>query len=260
MARSSDVASRAESPQSGRHRRSPQWLFALAIPLCAVAPWLIPWPWQNDVAPAVSDPSAYIRQARAEQDPDRLGQHADALPSAAVIKALTKQLANPAGQGYDTPVSAKAAANVQTKPGKYQKIGRIRIPRIGLDVTYGEGVYAKALDHGPGHWPGTPLPGRYGTAVLSGHRNTHTRPFKYLNVLRPGDKVVTSVGKEKSMTFRVVDTTIVPEAKYPAFVLKAAKNPASRNLTMFACHPEGNPIFRIVIRATMDPPPGQGTR
>lgn len=229
----------------------PTRLFALLIPVCAVAPWLVTWtlPDQNQV-PA-GDPSAIIKQAVTAQGPKR---RTKSVPSASVIAALSKDLADPAGQGYDRPVSAKAAAAVSTTPGKYQTLGRIKIPRMGLDVTYGEGVYASALDRGPGQWPGTPLPGAPGTSVLSGHRNTHTAPFQRLNWLQPGDKITVSVGKQNPVTFRVVDTTIVPEAKYPAFVLQPAKDPKSRNITLFACHPAGNPVNRIVVRATVANP------
>jgi len=221
----------------------------MLVPVCALAPWLASWGGLGAGQEASSDPSAVIRQATSVQEPE---VRRAAMPSGAAVQALTKQLADPAGQGYDKPVSAKAAAAVRTTPGKYQRVGHLRIPRIGLDVSYGEGVHASVLDHGPGHWPGTPLPGAPGTAVLSGHRNTHTAPFLYLNLLRPGDKIIASVGKGKPVTFRVSDTTIVPEAKYPSFVLKPAKNPESRNITLFACHPAGNPVFRIVVRATTD--------
>jgi len=259
MAKSTPADSGPDLPGPARGKRFPPALLALVIPLCAIGPWLIPWPWQDDVAVTTSDPSAYIRQARAGQNSVRPNGAPDSLPSDEDVQALAKQLANAGGRGYDTPVSAAAAAHVKTKPGPYQKLGRVRIPRTGLDVTYGEGVHPKALDRGPGHWPGTPLPGDRGTAVLSGHRNTHTRPFKYLNLLRPGDKIITSVGAEKPVTFRVIDTTIVPEATYSAFVLKPAKDPAAHNLTLFACHPEGNPTFRIVIRGTSDAPTSRGT-
>jgi len=235
--------------RSTRSRRVPAWVFALLIPVCAVAPWVVSW--QAPVADPSADPSAVISQAVAAQGPEKRTHRA---PSAAVVRALGKDLADPAGQGYDKPVSAKQAAAVLTTPGKYQAVGRIQIPRIGLDVAYGEGVHESVLDRGPGHWPGTALPGDAGTAVLSGHRNTHTAPFKELDVLEPGDKIRVSVGQGKSTTFRVVDTTIVPEAKYPAFVLKPAKNPESRNLTVFACHPEGHPIYRIVVRASTTGP------
>ncbi|WP_375431860.1 class E sortase [uncultured Friedmanniella sp.] len=230
---------------SAAPRRFRQWWWALLIPVCAVAPWFVSW--HGPVANPSADPSAIIKQAVAAQP---RAQRKAPVPSPAAVAALSKELADPAGQGYDTPVSAKAAAAVRTTPGKYQKVGRIRIPRIGLNVSYGEGVYAKALDHGPGHWPGTPLPGEAGTSVLSGHRNTHTQPFKYLNLLEPGDKIVVSVGQHRAVTFRVRDTTIVREAKYPAFVLKPGKDPDARLLTLFACHPEGNPVYRIVVRAS----------
>lgn len=223
----------------------------MLIPVCALAPWLVTWSVQQPAAAPSADPSAVIRQATAGQDP---AARRAAIPSEAAVQALSKQLADPAGQGYDKPVSAKAAAAVRTTPGAYQRVGHITIPRIGLDVSFGEGVHAAVLDRGPGHWPGTPLPGEVGTTVLSGHRNTHTAPFRFLNLLQRGDKITTSVGKHDPVTFRVVDTTIVPEADYPAFVLKPAKDPESRNLTLFACHPAGNPVFRIVVRATVDDP------
>jgi sortase A len=229
-------------------RRPPQWLFALLIPVCAIAPWLLASTAVEPVAAPTSDPSTVIRQAVRAQK--AAGRPAKRLPSAEAVKVLAAELADPAGQGYDRPVSAKAAAAVQTKPGKYQTLGRIRIPRMKLDAFFGEGVYAAALDRGPGHWPGTPLPGAVGTSVLSGHRNTHTAPFRYLHLLKRGDKIIVTVGKGKAVTFHVLDTSIVPEAKYPAFVLKPAQDPASHNLTMFACHPAGNPVNRIVVRAT----------
>ncbi len=222
------------------------WACAALIPVCAVAPWLVRGASPAPDQLAAGDPSAIISRAVSAQGPTK----GDTVPSAAVVAALTKDLANPAGQGYDRPVSAKAAAAVRTTPGKYQSVGRLKIPRMGLDVAYGEGVYAAALDRGPGHWPGTPLPGAAGTSVLSGHRNTHTAPFRYLDLLKPGDKITVTVNKKDSVTYRVVDTTIVPEAKYPAFVLRPAKDPESRNLTLFACHPAGNPVFRIVVRAS----------
>ena len=220
--------------------------------MCAVAPWVVSW--QAPVADPSADPSAVIERAVAAQGPERT----DEAPSPAVVRALGRELADPAGQGYDKPVSAKQASAVLTTPGKYQKVGRIQIPKIGLDAAYGEGVHEPVLDRGPGHWPGTALPGDAGTAVLSGHRNTHTAPFKELDALEPGDKILVSVGKAKPTTFRVIDTTIVSEAKYPAFVLKPAKDPESRNLTMFACHPEGQPIYRIVVRASTTGPRSGG--
>jgi sortase A len=223
-------------------------MYALVIPLCAVGPWLVPWPWQHHDQVPTSDPSSIIVLSHSQAVTGRRPSLPDreAVPTDSSVRGV----AAAARAGYDVPVSAAAAAKVKTTPGPYQVLGHIAIPRIGLKVSFGEGVYATALDHGPGHWPGTPMPGQDGNSVLSGHRNTHTAPFKYLNLLRHGDKVTVTVKGEKATTFHVDHTTIVKEAKFKDFVLRQPKDPDARTITLFACHPEGNPIFRIVVHAT----------
>jgi LPXTG-site transpeptidase (sortase) family protein len=232
------------SPDRGRRRRI-RLAAVLVIGLCAIAPWLVPWPWQSTDASS-NTPSSVVEQPSpaGSADPVRQG------PTDQTVKDLVREVSETASGGYDLPVKASEVSGVRTTPGAYQQLGRLQIPRVGLDVSFGEGVFAKTLDKGPGHWPGTPMPGQPGNAVVSGHRNTHTQPFKQLDVLRPGDQIIASVGDRKSVTYRVVDTTIVPEAKYRDFVLRQPKDPKDRSITLFACHPEGNPIFRIVVRAT----------
>jgi sortase A len=247
-----DGASTTPTPPGKRSRKA-SWLFALLIPVCAIAPWAVPWPWQQ-VQAQTSSPSSFIEQAGRAQDEAKSKKDSAGTepPSLESVKKLRDDLAASAGEGYDLPVTAKELASVSTTPGRYQKLGRVTIPAIGLDVTFGEGVDPKTLEKGPGQWPGTPTPGDLGTAVLSGHRNTNTQPFKELDELKPGDKVVVTMTGKAPVTFRVIDTTIVPEAKYSEFVLKPAKDPTTRGLTLFACHPEGNPIFRIVVRTAVE--------
>ncbi len=248
-----ETATLAETPPKGRGRR---WLsrgtFLLVVCVCAVVPWLVPWPWQQpDVTPE-SDPSAIIHRAHSQRvtgraDSDSKGR----APTVESVRQVSTELAASKG-GYDQPVSAEAMSGVKTTPGQYQKLGRIEIPRIRLKVSFGEGVYAKTLAKGPGHWPGTPMPGQAGNSVLSGHRNTYTRPFQRLDALKKGDKIVVTTGKLQPVTYHVVKTTIVPEARYADFVLRQPKDSAARELTVFACHPAGNPIFRIVVQATAE--------
>lgn len=58
---------------------------------------------------------------------------------------------------------------------------RLKQSNVVLDATSGE-----ALAFGPGHLPGTPLPGERGTSVISAHRDTH---FAWLGDLQNGDLV-----------------------------------------------------------------------
>lgn len=232
---------------SGGGTRRRRLLALVVVPVCAVAPWFVHWPWQPDDGVASNDPASVIRQVESQRPPVSPKETAVPPPSSNSVKALQQQV-TAVGGSYDLPVPAEVSA-VKTTPGGYQKVGRIEIPSVGLDVAYGEGVYAKALESGPGHWPGTPLPGEAGNSVLSGHRNTHTQPFKELDRLKHGDKILVGVGKDDPVTFRVVNTTIIPEAKFKDFVLRQPADPRTRQVTLFACHPEGNPIFRIVVRA-----------
>jgi LPXTG-site transpeptidase (sortase) family protein len=243
------TSSTGAAPGERRNRSSRRWLAWVVVPVCAVGPWFVPWPWQGDAGVASSSPSSIISRATSQQPTPKTSASAPALPSSGAIDAVNRAVAGSSG-AYDLPVSADVAG-VKTTPGGYTSVGRIKIPSVGLDVPYGEGVYAKALEKGPGHWPGTPLPGEVGNSVLSGHRNTHTQPFKELDRLHHGDKIVVSVGKGDPTTFRVDNTTIVPEAKFKDFVLRQPADPQTRQITLFACHPEGNPIYRIVVRATV---------
>lgn len=223
---------------------------ALLVPVCALAPWLVPWPWQQQAAQPSSDPSSIIVLAHSRAVTGRTEKtRQQPAPNEASVRALAKQLAATAGNGYDMPVSPAAVARVKTTPGPYERLGRVAIPRVKLNVAFGEGVYAKTLEKGPGHWPGTPMPGQTGNAVLSGHRNTHTAPFSGLHLLRSGDRVVVTNNGHKAVTYRVKDTKIVPEAKYKDYVVRQPSRSDDRVLTLFACHPAGDPTFRIVVRA-----------
>lgn len=136
---------------------------------------------------------------------------------------------------------------------RYLPIGRLTIPEIDLDVAFRDGVHEDVLVEGPGHWPGTPLPGERGKAVLSGHRTTYTHPFGDLDLLELGDTVKAKVTGDRPVRFEVTNKTVVPESEYADFVLKQPSNPKIRSLTMFACHPKGFRTFRIVVQARAVP-------
>jgi sortase A len=60
--------------------------------------------------------------------------------------------------------------------------------------------------------------------------------------------IVTTAGGAP-VTYRVTETLIVPEAEYRDVVLAASTEPGARQLSLFACHPEGDRTHRIVVRA-----------
>lgn len=125
------------------------------------------------------------------------------------------------------------------------ELGTMEIPAIDLSETLYEGVALSTLDHGPGHWPGTALPGGYGNVVVGGHRTSHTRPFYFLDLLKPGDEIIytTEAGR---FVYVITGTFIVSPDEM--WVIEQTPEYVT---TLFACHPLHSTAQRIIIRATL---------
>ena len=125
------------------------------------------------------------------------------------------------------------------------EIGRIEIPRLALDRTMYEGIRLTTLDYGPGHWPGTAMPGNQGNVVVAGHRVSHNQDFRYLDQLVPGDEVFFTVGDQR-FTYAVDQITIEDDSA----VWIVDQTPA-HTATLFACHPPGSVEQRIVAHLSL---------
>lgn len=165
-----------------------------------------------------------------------------------VTKMLDELRAGKKVTSEDDPLAGAPIEAVSTKAGVTSSIGRIQIPKLHVDQKIFNGVDDAALLNGPGHWPGTPLPGQNGNAVISGHRGTHTRPFLRVNLLKASDKVIVTTG-DTTTTYAVARVVIVPQSKYVPFVLKQPTDPKAELLTLFACNPLTSHEQRIVVQA-----------
>lgn len=140
------------------------------------------------------------------------------------------------------PVTAPKPPRAERAPEPLVKVGEIRIPRIGLVHPIYEGVSLTVVDHGPGHWPGSAMPGQPGNTVFAGHRVTHSHPFRRFDELTPGDEVV-FVTADGEFRYQVTGTEIV--GARDTWIV--APTPDA-TMTLFACHPPGSAKQRIVIR------------
>jgi LPXTG-site transpeptidase (sortase) family protein len=121
-------------------------------------------------------------------------------------------------------------------------VARLVIPKIDLDEIVLEGVESEELNAGPGHLPGSPLPGERGNAVISAHRDRH---FKHFDAIDVGDTITTESGARQDRW--VVISTRVVDANAPAIV-----RTSDRTLTLTTCWPiryVGTAPERLIVTA-----------
>jgi sortase A len=124
-------------------------------------------------------------------------------------------------------------------------VGRLIIPRAGVDDVVVEGTDAASLRRGPGHYPRTPLPGARGTVAIAGHRTTYGAPFRHLDRLRRGDRITIEMPYGR-FTYAVERTRIVPPT-----ALWVTQRVSYDRLVLTACHPLYSAAKRIVAFARL---------
>src|SRR5215208_986964 len=140
---------------------------------------------------------------------------------------------------------AYAARALDRRTGEGDPLGRIRMRSIGVSSVVVAGTGASSLRLGPGHYPGTPLPGARGTVAIAGHRTTYGAPFRKLDRLARGDRVELLM-PYGTFVYRVERRRIVPPTA--TWVTRRA---AYDRLILSACHPLYSAAKRIVVFARL---------
>jgi sortase A len=153
----------------------------------------------------------------------------------------------PADDSLPAPVAPPPPESSEPK----NQIGSIELPTLHVKEYMFEGVTMPTLNRGPGHWPGSAMPGHTGNMVVAGHRVSHTHPFRDLDKLRPGDPVVFTVGAGRYV-YLVDHTKIV--SPYDLYILDQTPD---KTATLFACHPKGSTKQRIVVFLKYSPSQSQ---
>ena len=192
-------------------------------------------------SPATTSPGAVTAP------PDSPASSPAAVPDASTTQPTLPEDVPPprapfAAPALGTPIPAPQDENA---PEPVVELGSIEIPTLDVNATLYEGIRLPTFDRGPGHWPGTAMPGEFGNAVVGGHRTSYSKPFRYLDRLVPGDEVVftTTAGR---FVYRVTSTEIVD----PYEMRVVNQNPGF-TATLFACHPVGSTRERIVVHLSL---------
>ena len=178
-----------------------------------------------------------------------------------------------AGRAWAPPAGGRAATAADVPIGAAFAV--LYIPRLGSDYrrVVLEGTTEAQLAQGPGHYPGTAMPGQPGNVAIAGHRVGKGSPFLDLDLLRPGDPIVletrdawfvyrvlgdpdtgTFVGDPSGIPGRQVVSPGDVEVIAPTPNGTSDAAPSGAYLTLTTCHPRFSARQRLVVHAAIDGP------
>ena len=149
------------------------------------------------------------RRARAEwlrvgNSMVRINESESRAPAAPVSELIEASPATSRAKSSDAvPLPLVAVSGREIRRGA--PIARLLIPSIDLDEIVMEGVGPVELNGGPGHFPGSVLPGDSGNSILSAHRDRH---FRRVGELAVGSRIRTET-REQSAEWVVTERRVV---------------------------------------------------
>lgn len=143
------------------------------------------------------------------------------------------------------PVPIAAPADDEA-PEPVVPLGTLAIPALGVERTFYEGIRLPTFDLGPGHWPGSALPGQPGNVVIGGHRTNANADFRDLDQLSAGDEMILTTNEGTSFTY-VVESVEITDP----FAAQVIHQTPRKTATLFACHPPGSIRQRIVVHLSL---------
>ncbi|KOU68040.1 hypothetical protein ADK57_15930 [Streptomyces sp. MMG1533] len=158
-----------------------------------------------------------------------------------------------AQQTLHKEIKAKIQTSVEV-PREGGALATLRIPRFGSDYdpVIVEGVSRSALEKGPGHFPGTAMPGEIGNFAIAGHRTGWGQPFHRLQGLTKGDEIKV-YRHRKTYTYRVTRAEVVKPSDV-GVVLPVPNRPGVKpdkaRITLTTCTDRawnGTYIHRLVV-------------
>lgn len=158
-----------------------------------------------------------------------------------------------------TPVETHALVRVDDAPqriaylarreahqvGTGDAIGRITIPKIGASYIIVQGTDESTLEKGPGHYPGTAFPGLGQTVAIAGHRTTYLAPFRHIDALKPGDRIVVRMPYAQFTYIVQYHKIVLPTA------LWVTRDVGYERLVLSACNPLYSAAQRIIVFARL---------
>jgi sortase A len=163
----------------------------------------------------------------------------DSMPLSAAQRASLLAMAN-----VDERVAYLARQDQREVPNG-AAIGRLEIPRIGVSYEVVQGTDTSDLELGPAHYADTAFPGLGETVAIAGHRTTYLAPFRNLNLLVRGSRIVLQ------MPYASFDYVVTSQRVVQPNALWITRNVGYEQLVLSACNPLYSASQRIAVFARL---------
>ena len=151
-----------------------------------------------------------------------------------------------------TAASGVTAAEIRATARRYrleskrgQAIGRLRVPRLGLNMVLVDGTDHDSLKKGPGRDRRTYMPGEGQLIYIAGHRTTYLAPFAHIERMKAGDPISIEV-PYGTFRYRVFKHRIVA-----ADELAVLHSHGREIVELQACHPRFFASHRYIVYARL---------
>jgi sortase A len=152
----------------------------------------------------------------------------------------------PAGDDLSPAELRELADDYEQRLATGEAFGRIELPTLDREYVMVEGTDEASLRKGPGRYPDTALPGQGGTTAVAGHRTTYLAPFRTINELEGGERIVLDLPYAR-LTYEVQKQRIVEPTQ-----TEVVRDVGYERLVLSACHPLYSAEQRIIIFARLE--------
>ena len=159
-------------------------------------------------------------------------------------KSFTTTISGPTVKAERASIAREAKLyRLNSKRG--QVIGRLRVPRMGINMLLVNGTDHDTLKKGPGRDGRTFMPGENRLVYIAGHRTTYLAPFSHIDRLRRGDRVTIEV-PYATFIYAVTRHRIVKSTD-----LSVLRSPRRELVELQACHPRFFATHRYIAYAKL---------
>jgi sortase A len=189
---------------------------------------LLVWRWQ--------DPFTALYTGWQQRDLERAYErHVEQYEATAPIRTPRKTT---------TPAQiAELARSYRLRLDEGDPIGRLRIPRLELNMIVVDGTRSDTLKKGPARHKRTFLPGEGKLIYIAGHRTTYSAPFSDIDDLQRGDRV------RLELPYATVEYTIRSHRIVEAHALWVLRSRGREELALQACWPRFFASHRYIAYA-----------